>query len=1326
MPLLLGSTRAAALLVAVAVSLFVALSSRTASAAPPASPEWISAIEGNLKITASWYASTGATQYTVQKSTSANSGFTDVAGCVGISATTCTVAAHNGTPYYLRIKAANAANQSSAYTAIGPRTPFGLPSAIVAKGSTSKVRLEWTACAGCASYRVKRSSTSGGTYNVVGSPTGSWINDSTVANGSNYYYVVTSRSSEGTESAPSAPISASPLARPKDVAAFGDTSKILVTWDPTPNATGYVVRRSTTAGSGYTTVGTPGNTIFYDTLAVTSTKYHYVVAATRGTTNLSDDSLEVSAGVYPQPAPPSGVMGTPGVDVVALRRDLTSDDTTMRVERSTDGVSTWTSTPCGATASNACIATGLAHGTPYWFRMFAVNANGLSSYASAIVGPIVPLAGWGPGDSGSVRLMNAPIKCREGGDDDAFDMRFDTRMARIVDIIRKEDPDVVAFQEVFEEECRTGLLARLSNALLGAAPYPNYVVVPQAGLLLVSKLPFEKYDHPAEEVFDEEYDVPFHGSSDGTSFREGDDYVATAIGESHVDSELFRGEGEFYEFPSFMVRIRPPGGRPANVAVTDFPDAPTDGDRCIEFEHQQARRNHIEDIASMIDRTLEEAQRRTEPVFLLGVFDIDGNRAPSHVTDALDLEEGAGSSSNPGGACHDEDGECETVTVCVDEDIFGTCHAWNEQNVNCHGGKTPGIASRNDDFEHGEWERVFDNHIEPEAAYLSSANNCFIGGCDTEAESFFMDSWGFEHPSWGEGADWGQNDMSPLEDHETLADIYLGQTSADAWHPLTMQSGHRGGYILHNQPSDRDLGPYLSATRLRRVFYYDPDGAPQFYSPATYESFDGNENGSGGSTLAFDDDKAVSDHYFLVGDFLFSRPARSNPLPNDGSTGPIFGSEVVAFGSTQDRTFPGVLLEDPRQSSWFYLTEAGGTVTVGSNLPDEVEVEVFHPSDLSTPIPAFHQMTSCFGRDLEICGDVMDLPSPPYFVRFSVAAGATAPIEATVGFHLHRCSDPVADFCVLPNGDRRKVTWPTGAFNTPYSGTAHYDDEMYFVAAVDEAASRAPVSFRIELGDTTQFDLGDTAGGRGAQLFPFSCGFDADLPDCGSGSCNAAIAGVGSWPTQWDDDDGDGAEDMVLVTGNESSGALSPKTPGTPRPVLLRVHRKCSGTDCIGATMNVEYDSHQFRVVPETVRVIVENDFGANDDEVYMSIALDGPSPGAASCDADPPPGVRLPYMDPVSSSGDGDTAPRETSSFGKYETNLELTTFNDHAHITFCDSDGDSPNDFLGALVVTNETPSDIPLLADLVVGDVDSQYWFSYLVRREAKAAEVEACSP
>ena len=98
--------------------------------------------------------------------------------------------------------------------------PPSAPTALTATAGNAAVALSWTAPANAASYNVKRSTTSGGTYaTVAGGVTGTAYTDPNAVNGTTYYYVVSGVNSGG-EGANSNQASATPIAPGGPVAIY--------------------------------------------------------------------------------------------------------------------------------------------------------------------------------------------------------------------------------------------------------------------------------------------------------------------------------------------------------------------------------------------------------------------------------------------------------------------------------------------------------------------------------------------------------------------------------------------------------------------------------------------------------------------------------------------------------------------------------------------------------------------------------------------------------------------------------------------------------------------------------------------------------------------------------------------------------------------------------------------------------------------------------------------------------------------------------------------------------------------------------------------------
>jgi hypothetical protein len=84
------------------------------------------------------------------------------------------------------------------------------PTGLLATAGNDQVMLSWNASTGATAYNVKRSTTSGGPYTTVGSPTATRFVDTGAPNGTTFFYVVTA--TNPTESQNSSQASAAPSA----------------------------------------------------------------------------------------------------------------------------------------------------------------------------------------------------------------------------------------------------------------------------------------------------------------------------------------------------------------------------------------------------------------------------------------------------------------------------------------------------------------------------------------------------------------------------------------------------------------------------------------------------------------------------------------------------------------------------------------------------------------------------------------------------------------------------------------------------------------------------------------------------------------------------------------------------------------------------------------------------------------------------------------------------------------------------------------------------------------------------------------------------------
>lgn len=257
------------------------------------------------KTTLSWAANPDATSYDVYRSTTSGSQGSPIA--TGITAAPYDDTTVSGsTHYYYTVIAKNGTNSSPASSQVeGWGKVFATTTGLTATQGTAygKSTVSWAANPDAVNYDLYRSTTFGTQGSAIASNISTTTyDDTTVTAGTHYFYTVVAKNAGASSSASNqAEGWGAALAAVNNVSAtqgtlFGST-KISFTYNP--NASGYDIYRSTTAGSQGSVIGAVcgGNTVacqtYNDTTVSASTHYFYTVVAKNGSGGTSPPSSQV-------------------------------------------------------------------------------------------------------------------------------------------------------------------------------------------------------------------------------------------------------------------------------------------------------------------------------------------------------------------------------------------------------------------------------------------------------------------------------------------------------------------------------------------------------------------------------------------------------------------------------------------------------------------------------------------------------------------------------------------------------------------------------------------------------------------------------------------------------------------------------------------------------------------------------------------------------------------------------------------------------------------------------------------------------------------------
>jgi cellulose 1,4-beta-cellobiosidase len=232
------------------------------SSGPGSAPGMTSGVSvkaGNAEATITWDSVAGATSYNIYRSATQGQQGTKI----GASSSTSYVdtTAVNGATYYYQVTADNTAGegpvstQSPAATPVIPDTVPSAPTGLSATPGNAQVALDWTAVTGAKSYNVYRSTNTGAQGAKLGTSLTTTYSDTSVLNGTTYYYQVTAANTAGegtpsvqsTGATPNVPVTVPTT--PTGVNVVAGNAQVTVSWTAAAGATSYNIYRATTPGA---------------------------------------------------------------------------------------------------------------------------------------------------------------------------------------------------------------------------------------------------------------------------------------------------------------------------------------------------------------------------------------------------------------------------------------------------------------------------------------------------------------------------------------------------------------------------------------------------------------------------------------------------------------------------------------------------------------------------------------------------------------------------------------------------------------------------------------------------------------------------------------------------------------------------------------------------------------------------------------------------------------------------------------------------------------------------------------------------------------------
>jgi hypothetical protein len=413
---------------------------------PPVTPGGLQASSGNTIVALSWSAASGASSYTIRRSTDGTN-FSPIGTATGTRYIDAGLA--NGTTYSYKVSAANSIGESANSVAVsatptsqgsisidfqGGSTSNGTPSAMASSETAGSFPAgNWNNAAGASGTASSLVQSNGAvsSASVTWSSNNVWSTSITDAAGNNRMmkgYLDTSASSTTTVTVSGLPASLASGGYSVYVYRDGDNGTSTHSGNYTIGAT--TISATDSANTNFSGTFTQasnsaGNYVVF--AGQTGTSFALTAKATNARAPINGIQIVGTLNSAPPLAPTGLAASAPSSSSIQLTwTDAATDESAYQVEYSPAGANSWTPGPALSANSTNFLVTGLSAGVAYDFRVKAMSVGGVATSSPATKATLTAYEQWKT-DNG-LPLATADTATPDG-DGISILMKFATGMA---------------------------------------------------------------------------------------------------------------------------------------------------------------------------------------------------------------------------------------------------------------------------------------------------------------------------------------------------------------------------------------------------------------------------------------------------------------------------------------------------------------------------------------------------------------------------------------------------------------------------------------------------------------------------------------------------------------------------------------------------------------------------------------------------------------------------------------------------------------------------------------------------------------------------------